>query len=221
MNYWLLLDRQQAPAMSAFMPYLHESEFKHAQRLRSLALQQRYIIGRAVVRQQLAVQLHCSPLDIELAYNPYQKPLVKNHNHCFFSISHSQQYTAVAFSSTVIGVDIEHIAPTIDPALLDVMLTTHERPHVQSATDFYAYWCAKEAILKAHGTGFLTNPLQLHLHNHQDWTFQAELANQNFYAQCALPVTGLMSCVASPLPLPDLPPQGWEVLTFSLPKVIH
>lgn len=97
-------------------------------------------------------------LDIDLTqlkYTAFGRPYLENNFD--FNISHSNQYVVCAISTDAkIGVDIEKIKPI---TLLDfkdhffveewnAIINSNDLYHI-----FYEYWTAKEAILKAEGSG--------------------------------------------------------------------
>lgn len=87
---------------------------------------------------------------------------------CPVSLSHSGRWAACAIghaqASLGIGVDVEEIRemPVED---FSMVFTAREREAIRGAhdpaSDLIRRWTIKEAILKAHGTGLLADPLQV------------------------------------------------------------
>ena len=70
------------------------------------------------------------------------------------SISHSGDVVAVAVTQAgPVGVDIEQVGAADHTDLVSTVCTGSEQRNVGTATDFYAYWTRKEAVLKATGEG--------------------------------------------------------------------
>ena len=97
--------------------------------------------------------------DSDTELNIYGKPLLKL-GLPFFSLSHSGEYAALAVADVPVGVDIELIQP-FDISSAKSCFTENEygwlaKQHNDEA--FYRLWTAKEAVLKADGTGFAADP---------------------------------------------------------------
>lgn len=78
-----------------------------------------------------------------------------------FSYTSHYMTMAVSFSDAV-GVDIEDTRRVVDfDGIAAHVLTPTERQSMQTPGDFYLYWTAKEAALKAIGKGFAFDPLKV------------------------------------------------------------
>ncbi len=116
---------------------------------------ERYVLIRSLLRRELARRLGCTPQSLHLHYNETGKPL---HPDIHFNISHSGDCLAMAFDhAAAVGIDVERMRPRarleklaariMSPAQLTAFC---ER---ESPTDeFYACWCAAEALVKHAGT---------------------------------------------------------------------
>ena len=97
----------------------------------------------------------------EIKYNPNGKPLC---DFCFFSISHSGDFAAVAVSDDPIGVDIQ--IPGGFKKREKYMLFSPEECGFVNAADsenrFFTLWTMKEAYIKAEG-GVLSDAAGLSL----------------------------------------------------------
>lgn len=139
-------------------------QLQHWQRRRQHADQLRSILAHAATRLLLADKLGCSSLAICFQLEPQGKPVIAEPNSPWhFNISHSGQWVAIALSTIPVGVDIEHHATHPEPSLIPSCFSLKEQENIHSTNDFYSAWCAKEAALKAAGTGFTIAPLELEL----------------------------------------------------------
>lgn len=105
------------------------------------------------------------PLPITFRYNTYGKPSIE-HFPGYFNWSHSGDLIALTIGSVPVGIDIEQVPER--PLFEYKSLCTSEELkwiHGQVSTNqrsekeaFIVLWSAKEAVLKAIGTGLSTNP---------------------------------------------------------------
>ncbi len=115
-----------------------------------------------VVRQWLGAQLGCAPDDVALVRDVLGRPrlgaMQSRHD---VNWSHSGDGLLIALGEGVaIGADLEHLRPR--PRALDIarrFLAGSEAdwlaalPEEARPLAFTRLWCAKEAVLKAHGRG--------------------------------------------------------------------
>lgn len=99
-------------------------------------------------------------IKIDLKYNKYGKPMMKNLSNFSFNISHSGDWVVVAYGKNEVGVDIEKIQSTESP-ILDCILNEEEKKYVYSDNEkrnsrFIEIWGAKESYIKYLGTGLST-----------------------------------------------------------------
>lgn len=94
--------------------------------------------------------------DIELTYNQYQKPYLKN-NEIYFNISHSGEYVICAISNDEVGCDIELIKD-IDMKIANKFFNDNEYKAIINSNSqldtFYRIWTLKESFMKNLGLGF-------------------------------------------------------------------
>ncbi len=131
--------------------------------------QHRSIICHSILRYYLGHFLQLDPLKIKIARTAYGKPYVIDEA-IHFNLSHTNcfAYFALNFFKPI-GVDIEFIEN--DKEILkisDYFLAFSEKQHVIHSTNpislFFSYWCAKEAILKAQGSGLSTQQMPVFSH---------------------------------------------------------
>jgi 4'-phosphopantetheinyl transferase len=115
-----------------------------------------------VVREWLATQLHCAPADVALVRDVLGRPRLSA-SHARFDVnwSHSGDGLLIALGEGVaVGADLERVRPR--PRALDIarrFLAPSEADWLASLPEddrglaFIRLWCAKEAVLKAHGRG--------------------------------------------------------------------
>lgn len=89
-------------------------------------------------------------------YNPYGKPFLSNN--VYFNLSHSGEYTVLAVSDHLVGIDIEK-HETID--FFEIAKISFHPDEIQLLTTakdtvstFYSLWTLKESYIKYLGTGF-------------------------------------------------------------------
>ncbi len=139
----------------------HESEKVNT--LKSKKRQQEYAISRWLRRKFLSLKTNLPSEQINFKKNVCGKPHIEDQT-CYFNISHSHDWVVLAMcESNEIGVDIqkqEHKKSILEIA--KQYFSIHEYVMLKDATDkqrtinFYKLWTAKEAVLKALGTGIST-----------------------------------------------------------------
>ncbi|SKB83400.1 Phosphopantetheinyl transferase [Lachnospiraceae bacterium] len=101
--------------------------------------------------------------DSALTFNEYGRPQLSGDyegNCTDFSISHSDNYVVLAVSPIPIGADIEN-AERITLPVLKRVLPPADYEHIEKNSDQTTrakFWTKVEAVLKAHGTGFMLDP---------------------------------------------------------------
>jgi len=155
-----LLLRQLPEAMQKKVMAYHKWEDAHAS-----------LLGKHTLQYALKENGQSHRLDA-IQYTATARPYFPG-NRNDFNISHAGKLVVCAIANdNVIGIDIERPIPL---AIEDFrrQFSDAEWAHIQRTSDplrtFYEYWTAKEAVLKASGTG-LTD--ELHLLNpfeHNEW----------------------------------------------------
>lgn len=153
-----------------FAPYLHYFDISTQQKITAY-----YHYGDRVVaftshllkHYYLAAMLKTSPAQLKLGITQYKKPVILAPQTLAqsvqFNIAHTREYVVLAVSHGShyqIGVDIE----CIDRKLRDVstlsraVFSAIEQAQVAATSEnFFKLWTKKEALIKAHGTGFMTD----------------------------------------------------------------
>lgn len=96
------------------------------------------------------------PIDIKIDYTSYGRPFIVN-SKLDFNISHAGEYLVLAIiDSSKVGIDIEECDNSINPAELgSIVFSSVEQELIDNDINkFFKLWTKKEALIKAHGTGF-------------------------------------------------------------------
>lgn len=158
------LDRCHPEWVGGLFECLSEPERERAARFRFAVDRARFIVGRGVLRQELARSTGMSPAQIPLVLSAAGRPELRGGQS--FSISHSGDCVLIAFCSTaLVGVDVEQIAPACPEGVAELVFGDCENAALRQQPDeaaqialFYRLWTRKEALLKAVGRGFLLEP---------------------------------------------------------------
>lgn len=91
----------------------------------------------------------------DLLYGEHGKPFLKN-NSVFFSISHTDELTAVAVSDTPVGLDVEYTKKQRNYTAVFNRLSPQEQAEIKNDTGFFAHWTVKESYVKYCGETLAT-----------------------------------------------------------------
>jgi 4'-phosphopantetheinyl transferase len=145
-----------------FLDLLSDAEKKRAARLKNSLNAHQQMTSRGILRIVLGRYLGVKPEALVFACNPQGKPFLvfPETEGLSFNLSHSGQLLLIATGSGApIGVDVEWMVATADFAGISALAfsDSEKRALLESSepvADFYAIWTAKEAVLKAAGSGF-------------------------------------------------------------------
>ncbi|MFM2315075.1 MAG: hypothetical protein RLZZ04_4351 [Cyanobacteriota bacterium] len=150
-----------SPELEELMTFLSPDEVVRASKFRFAQHKSRFIAARGILRQLLGNYLQVVPSDVTFSYSDRGKPQLPQNSHLQFNLSHSQEYGLFGFTlNHLIGVDLEYqrampdalnIAQRFFSVREFKMLA--ETPQKQQPRLFFQLWTAKEAYLKAIGTG--------------------------------------------------------------------
>jgi|GEM_PF-2497880 len=155
--YVLPVDENIGAINSAIIPAEQVAELSTYLRPRD---RDKRLLARAYLYERLVRQHGLS--DLSLVFNEYKKPSLKAAPHLYFSFSYSHDYLLVGLSEgRALGVDIEYIDAGINireiahTIMCPAELQTFESlPHPDAQRRFFfTLFAAKEAIIKAFGTG--------------------------------------------------------------------
>lgn len=122
----------------------------------------RSICAEAIMRYYVIKNLGINNSEIEIRYNDYGKPFLKNIQ-LYFSLSHSNKWVVCGWSNNEIGVDIEKI-DKINIDIAKSLFCKAEYDYIKSGKEheqckkFIQIWTLKESYIKYIGKG-LTIPL--------------------------------------------------------------
>jgi 4'-phosphopantetheinyl transferase len=150
---------------------LSKEEKERADRFIVVEPQRNYMACRAALRLVLSHYLRITPESICFTYNDSGKPFIDsslNKQLLQFNLSHNDTVCCIAVTAAQnVGVDIENLlGPPLEDAM-DIFLSKKEvlslsNNNKDRLVSLYHLWTQKEALLKAKGTGFQTDPKQVH-----------------------------------------------------------
>jgi 4'-phosphopantetheinyl transferase len=141
-------------------PLLNQGEINTINGFKALKKQLEWICGRYLIKRMAqSIFFKHLPLDgISLDYLPEGAPFLTLSPEIPISLSHSNDYTAVASSTDpkqTIGLDIEKVAKKPDAWFLKTAFTPEEVFHLRDdAVQIFKHWTIKEAFLKYIKRGF-------------------------------------------------------------------
>jgi 4'-phosphopantetheinyl transferase len=158
-NVWTWTLDIDEPIAERLSSWLTEEERRRASAFITPQLQRRWIAARAGMRGILASVLGVSPQAPVFVLGPHGRPHLEGGDHPYsFNLSHSDHVAAFAVSEAVVGVDVERIKG-LPEGVADMVFSKPEitaleaEPEDHRPAAFYRSWAAKEAVLKALGTG--------------------------------------------------------------------
>lgn len=144
--------------MDQLASLLSRDEKHRAERYHQQKDQNRFTVGRGMLRQVLSYYTGCPPGEIEFLKGINNKPFIDHPVPVEFNLSYSHDYIFVGIASEAIGVDIEYINPQFDYNLLleACFMDPEIKTIVNSPSprqEFFLLWTRKEALLKATALG--------------------------------------------------------------------
>lgn len=143
---------------------LAREELDRAGQFKVTAARDQFVIAHAFLRLALARYLHVEPHDLRFQTTEHGKPEVAGESGIKFNLSHTDGAAVVAITrNRTVGVDVEKVRPNRE--MLEVakrffapreLAWLQSQPASEWAHSFFACWTAKEAYIKALGTGFAT-----------------------------------------------------------------
>lgn len=139
---------------------LPANELQHAETIKNKVVRQQHLASRISLRKVLAYYLQMECRDIPIRRTEFGKPYLAEPGY-FFNLSHSAERLAIAVSDVgELGLDIEQVRHRKNlPALARRCFATEEMSYWQNMIadeqmrQFYQFWTAKEALVKAAGRG--------------------------------------------------------------------
>jgi len=162
--------------------------------LSNVSMPQRVKAISQLSRETVFISAHLSQLTIKnLRQQKTGKP-EPDHN-VYWSVSHKPRFVCGVVSEQKIGIDIEEIRPQ-QLSMYDYVASEEEWACIEgyrSKRSFFRCWTAKEAVLKAEGTGIVDllqckiiedlgeSAMLLHYHDHQ-WRVEHYYLNNHIAA---------------------------------------
>lgn len=142
---------EQAYSLTELLPLLPDALHERARRYQQTQDAFNFVLGRLLLKQALLKSgLPAQQLEA-MQYTSTAKPYLPE---LHFSISHSQEWVACAFSKEqAVGLDVE-VPRSINKAHFRHCFSLKEWDDITAEEGwhtFYQYWTAKEAVLKANG----------------------------------------------------------------------
>lgn len=123
-----------------------------------------YALGMALGRGIWQTDRQTEKLEIRYRYAAGGKPYFLDYPQFYFSLSHSGEYAALAFSDRETGLDIQQERP-VRRETVDRVLSVQEYRRYRELEGeeektgwFFRCWCAKESYGKLKGTGLSEDP---------------------------------------------------------------
>ena len=163
-HLWRASLEQPTATIHDLAEWLSEDELERAARFRHDRHRNRFIVGRAMLRDVLAHYGDCTAGQIAFTYLAHGKPVLAegvNAPKLEFNLSHSGDVAICAVAKTIpLGVDVERIRSLRDmQGLADRFFSSTEAQQIRAARDeeqlanFFRCWTRKEAYVKATGQG--------------------------------------------------------------------
>lgn len=150
---------------------LSAEEERRAENFATPDLRQRWRWMRWQVRAWLGRRLCVAPQGLVWQVDDRGKPRLAGHEQLHFNLSHSGPWVGLAMSEAgAVGLDLEVIQPEFPHADVSADFYTAAEVAVLAGLGkkarlarFYAYWTAKEALMKATGLGMELDPREVSL----------------------------------------------------------
>ena len=165
--WWCELERTPAE-LEVIAATLSPAEAARAARFGTDALRNRWMAGRAALREVLALTLGIAPAEVAIRRGVRGRPeLTDGSSRIDFNVSHTRGVALMAIAcdvppTTRIGVDIEHTEREVGVDMLQKkFLSPLERERIAALSpdarrrQFLHYWTCKEAMSKATGDGIV------------------------------------------------------------------
>jgi 4'-phosphopantetheinyl transferase len=168
-HIWMASIELPDATISRLSAFLSKDELERAARFLHDRHRNKYIAGRAMMRDVISRYVDDGPEDIAFAYLSHGKPELSGelrNSGIEFNLSHSGEVALCAVArNSAVGVDVEHIRELRDmQGLANRFFSSSEAEQLareqedQQLASFFRCWTRKEAYVKAIGQG-ITCPL--------------------------------------------------------------
>ena len=116
----------------------------------------RFMAARRILRFALSKWRATDPLELEIIPDENGKPYLVANDPIHFSITHSSQRVAVAFSHNRVGIDLEQAREVDASALASRFFSPKEAEWIAQSEESYLFfklWSCREAAIKGDGRG--------------------------------------------------------------------
>lgn len=151
--------------------YLDRDEKLRADKFRFIEDRDTFVCCHGLLRMMLSKKLRINPAEIIIINDINNKPCLTG-NPFYFNITHGRDAFAFAISKFFyVGIDMEDTEQQIDfRPITDTYFSERERkyildPETDAQNRFFLLWTRKEALLKAFGTGIVTDLKKVELLN--------------------------------------------------------
>ena len=149
-----------------------------------------YISCHALLRLILSKRLNISPLELSFNNTINNKSCLTG-NPVYFNISNASEAFAFAISRDFyVGIDLENVNQRIDfNSIIETFFTDKEREYIlgsqfEARDRFFFLWTRKEALLKAIGTGILTDCKQVEVYKEENVPEMKSIDNLILMVEC-------------------------------------
>ncbi|SNX54846.1 4'-phosphopantetheinyl transferase superfamily protein [Thermoanaerobacterium sp. RBIITD] len=142
--------------------FVSEEKKERIRRFRKYDDAERSLIADILLRVVICKKIGLKNDELSFYKNEYGKPLLKNMENIYFSISHSYDWVVVAVNEFSIGIDIEKIKP-INLNIAKRFFTDDEYNFIMDVDVqkrleyFFKLWTLKESYVKLEGKGLYTS----------------------------------------------------------------
>ena len=152
--------------VTSLLELLDRDERQRAFRFKVPVPREQFVISRAFLRLALAEYLQIETRDVRFRITTHGKPELMGSENIRFNLSHTDGAAVLAITQDrALGVDVERVRADVEAIdIADRFFSTGEaewlrsQPASERAAAFLTCWTAKEAFIKACGTG-LSMPL--------------------------------------------------------------
>ena len=139
-----------------------------------LSVGAQWAAARCWVRERLAARLGESPAAVDVRLGASGRPMFghpRMPHDLDVNVAHTDGVLVLVLARRRVGVDVEELPPAGEDliGLAEVVATSAELDELRGLDErirpaaFQRWWVRKEAVLKAEGTGFLTDPRAVHV----------------------------------------------------------
>ncbi|RRN69522.1 4'-phosphopantetheinyl transferase superfamily protein [Peribacillus simplex] len=155
--------------------FLSQDEWRRAEKYHHEKSRRTFLACRYALRKLLSSYTQLLPTELELVFNSHGKPALSPHQNTIglsFNLSHTDDLACIAIASHMeVGVDIEEVKLLSEEMeeMIPTFMNQQEINKFRSIRSnrelfFYHIWTQKEAVLKAMGTGLLSDPTVIKAH---------------------------------------------------------